>query len=166
MRLPSLLAQVILAGTLTASEPPPFAGGHWLDLTHDFSHQTLYWPTADGFALETEFRGMTPGGYFYAANRYRASEHGGTHLDAPIHFAKDRKTVDQLPLEQLTGPAVVIDVSAKADKDVDYQVSVADLTAWEKVHGQIPAGAILLLRTGYTARWPDAVRYPIEHARH
>ncbi len=159
MRLPILLTSLLFATGLAAADQPPFIGGRWLDLSHDFSAQTLYWPTADGFALETEFRGMTPGGYFYAANRYRASEHGGTHLDAPIHFARDRKTVDQIPLEQLTGLAVVIDVAAKADKDADYQVSVDDLTAWEKTHGPIPAGAIVLFRTGYTTRWPDAVRY-------
>ena len=64
-----------------------------MDLTHDFSEDTIYWPTAQGFKLEPEFRGLQPGGYFYAANRYRASEHGGTHIDAPIHFAEGHKTV-------------------------------------------------------------------------
>jgi hypothetical protein len=59
--------------------------------------ETLYWPTAESFALESEFQGQTPKGYFYAANRYRASEHGGTHIDAPIHFAKGHKSLDQIP---------------------------------------------------------------------
>ncbi len=137
----------------------PFAKGRWVDLTHEFSFETLYWPTADGFALEAEFKGITPGGYFYSANRYRASEHGGTHLDSPIHFARDRKTVEQLPLDQLTGTAVVVDVSAKALKDADYQVTAADLQAWEAKHGKIPDSAILLLNTGFARHWPDAKKY-------
>jgi kynurenine formamidase len=138
---------------------PPFADGRWVDLTHDFSSETLYWPTAQGFALESEFRGATPQGYFYCANRYRASEHGGTHIDAPIHFAEGRKTVDQLSIDQLTGPAVVVDVSVQALNDADYRVAVADLKAWEAKHGPIPANAILLLNTGYARHWPDATKY-------
>lgn len=147
-----------LARTTVAAEPP-LSGGRWIDLTHAFSFDTLYWPTAEGFALEVEFKGMTPKGYFYAANRYRASEHGGTHIDSPIHFARDRKTVDQLPLEQLTGMAVVVDVSAKAQTNADYQITTADLIAWEQQHGPIPAQAMLLLRTGFSQHWPDAKKY-------
>src|SRR5688572_30553774 len=93
------LAAMLLSHSALADNPP-FTGGRWVDLTHDFSEDTIYWPTAQGFKLEMEFRGLTPGRYFYAANRYRASEHGGTHIDAPIHFAADHPTVDQLPLEQ------------------------------------------------------------------
>ena len=137
----------------------PFAAGRWLDLTHDFSSETIYWPTAQGFALETEFNGVTPQGYFYCANRYHASEHGGTHIDAPIHFAEAHKTVDQLALDQLTGAAVVVDVSAQARQDRDYQITVADLKAFESKHRRIPKGAVLLLNTGYARHWPDAKRY-------
>src|SRR5439155_25362571 len=77
-----LLLLSSLAGLAVADAP--FTGGRWIDLTHEFSSETLYWPTAESFTLETEFHGQTPKGYFYAANRYRASEHGGTHIDAPI----------------------------------------------------------------------------------
>lgn len=150
--------------SLAEAEPPaastsPFAGGRWIDLTHEFAADTLYWPTAQRFQLEVESRAMTPKGYFYAANRYRASEHGGTHIDAPIHFAEKGKTVDQLPVDQLMGPAVVVDVSAQAAADADYQVSVADFEAWEKAHGLLPQGIIVLLRTGYAKRWPDPKTY-------
>jgi len=158
--LPTLwLAFAVRFAIVAPAADPPFAGGHWLDLTHDFSAETIYWPTAQGFVLETEFAGKTPQGYFYAANRYRASEHGGTHIDAPIHFADGHKTVDQLGLEQLTGAAIVVDVSARALKDADYRISVADLKMWEAVHGQIPRDAILLLNTGFARHWPDANRY-------
>lgn len=143
----------------TAASAPQFTGGTWIDLTHEFAADTLYWPTAQRFQLEVESRAMTPKGYFYAANRYRASEHGGTHIDAPIHFAEKGKTVDQLPVDQLMGSAVVVDVTAKAAADAEYQVSVADFEAWEKEHGLLPQGIIVLLRTGYATRWPDPKTY-------
>ncbi len=133
--------------------------GIWIDLTHDFSANTIYWPTAEGFTLETEFEGVTDKGYYYESHRYSASEHGGTHIDAPVHFAEGKQTVDQIPLEKLVGNAVIIDVSAKALSDPDYQVSVEDLTSWEKKNGKIPDNSILLLNTGYAKFWPDRVKY-------
>lgn len=142
-----------------AADTAPFPGGRWIDLTHDFSAETIYWPTAERFVLEVEHHGPTEKGYFYAANRYHASEHGGTHLDAPIHFAEGKKTLDQLTLDQLTGGAAVVDVSTRALANPDYQITVADLTNWESKHGRIASGAILLLRTGYGRFWPDALKY-------
>ena len=146
------------AASLEAADSP-FDRGKWVDLSHDFSTNTLYWPTAKPFTLETEFHAHTDKGYFYAANRYSASEHGGTHIDAPIHFAEQGKTLDQLPIDQLTGKAVVLDVSVKVRNDADYQITVADLKAWEAKHGRIPNGAILLFNTGYARHWPDAKKY-------
>ena len=132
--------------------------GTWVDLTHPFSKSTIYWPTDTlGFAHDTLSYGKTPGGWFYSAYRYTAAEHGGTHLDAPIHFAEGRQAADEIPLENLIGPAVVVDVSDHATPD--YQVSVADLEAWETAHGAIPDGAILLVRTGWDARYNDRAAY-------
>lgn len=136
-----------------------FTNGKWIDLTHSFSKETLYWPTAEQFKLETEFHGHTDKGYFYAANRYHASEHGGTHIDAPVHFAEGRKTLDELSIEQLTGPAIVIDVSARALQDSDYEITAEDLRVWEKEHGRIPDDAIVLFHTGFARHWPDAKKY-------
>ncbi len=102
---------------------------------------------------------MTPGGYYYAANNFFTSEHGGTHLDAPVHFAQNQWSVDQVPLDRLIGSAVVVDVVASSERNPDYQVSVGDLEAWEKAHGAIPANAMLLIKTGFSTRWPDAARY-------
>jgi len=152
---------IVLLGSFGgwAAADGPFTGGRWIDLTHEFSSETLYWPTAESFTLETEFHGQTPKGYFYAANRYRASEHGGTHIDAPIHFAEGHKTVDQLTIDQLIGAAVVVDVSARAQKDADHQIAVADLKAWEQRYNQIPNGAIVLFHTGFARHWPDAKKY-------
>ena len=97
-----------------------------VDLTHPFDERTPYWPTSPtGFRLEQLSAGRTPGGWYYSANTFSAPEHGGTHLDAPIHFAEGRATVDRVPLERLVAPAVVIDVSARAAADADYRLTVA-----------------------------------------
>ena len=133
--------------------------GEVIDLSHAYDAQAIFWPTADPFRLEKVADGMTAAGYYYAANNFFTSEHGGTHLDAPIHFAAGRQTVDQIPLERLLGNAVVLDVTAAAERNADYQVAVGDLQRWEEEHGQIPPDSILLLRTGFSRRWPDAARY-------
>ncbi|MFW6192268.1 MAG: cyclase family protein, partial [Gemmatimonadota bacterium] len=92
--------------------------GSWVDLTHPFSESTVYWPTDTlGFEHEELAYGETDGGWFYAAYRFSGAEHGGTHLDAPIHFAAGRRTSDEIPLSNLVGPAVVVDVSERADRD-------------------------------------------------
>jgi kynurenine formamidase len=121
-------------------------GGRWIDLTYSFSEDAIYWPTGKPFTLEQEAYGITEKGYFYASYNYSAAEHGGTHFDAPIHFAEGAQTAEQVPLDKLIGPAVVVDVSDRAD--ADYQVRVSDLEEWESLHGEIPVGAIVLFRTG------------------
>jgi kynurenine formamidase len=137
----------------------PFAAGKWIDLSYDFSAETPYWPTSEPFRLDTASEGTTPGGYYYSAYNFCAAEHGGTHLDAPVHFAEGAWSTEQIPLENLTGEAVVIDVSDKAATSPDYQISVEDIEAWEKVNGTIPDQSIILFRTGYGARYPDAKSY-------
>jgi kynurenine formamidase len=152
----------LLAGC--AAEAPDYAAvfdgraGRWIDLTHAFSESTIYWPTdTAGFRLDTLASGPTPGGWFYASYAFSSAEHGGTHLDAPFHFAEGRLATDEIPLSGLIGPAAVLDVSDRADPD--YLVSVADLTGWESEHGELPNGGILLLRTGWGARWDDRTAY-------
>ena len=97
--------------------------------------------------------------YYYSAKKFSAPEHGGTHIDAPIHFSQNGATVDQIPLEQLLCRAVVIDVSQDAQDNRDYQVLVQDFTNWETVHGTIPEGTIILLHTGYGKFWPNRLKY-------
>ncbi len=160
--LPVLTIAVVL-GAASASASPPLGDlsqAKVIDLTHPFDEKTLYWPTSpSAFELKRLSFGETPGGWFYASNSLCTPEHGGTHLDAPIHFDKEGKTVDQIPPRQLIAPGVVIDVSAKAAADPDYRLSLEDLRSWEKLHGNIPSGAIVLLRTGWGKRWPDRKRY-------
>jgi len=133
--------------------------GEWLDLSYDFSDKTIYWVESDGFKKETVAEGQTDKGYYYSAYKFCAPEHGGTHLDAPRHFAEGRQTVDEVPLEKLIGAAVRIDVSAKASANRDYQISVEDITAWETQNGAIPEGGIVLFQTGYGKFWGDRAKY-------
>ncbi len=147
-----------------ASTPPaapvPAVPQNLVDLSHSYAADTIYWPTdTQGFVLETLAAGMTEGGYYYAANRFSTAEHGGTHIDAPIHFAEGKPTVDEIPLERLVGPGVVIDVSEPAAADRDYLVGVADFERWEERHGPLPEDAIVLLRTGYGQHWGDRANY-------
>ncbi|MBI4545401.1 MAG: cyclase family protein [Gemmatimonadetes bacterium] len=131
-----------------------------VDLTHSFNAWTIYWPTSPStFQLQRLAYGPTPAGFFYAANAISAPEHGGTHLDAPIHFAEGRWTTEQIPLDRLVGPAVVIDISERATADRDYRLTAGDVLEFESVHGQIPAGSIVLLRTGWSRHWPDRKAY-------
>ncbi len=147
-----LLAFVAHAGWVNAESK-------WVDLTHPFDQQTIYWPTAKPFELEAVHKGPTDGGWWYESNNYSASEHGGTHLDSPCHFAEGKWTVDQIPLERLIGPAVVIDVSKKTAKQADYLVSIKDITAWEKKEGKIESGTMVFVYTGWSKKWPDKKQY-------
>ena len=135
------------------------AAGRLVDLTHTFDGRTIYWPTESGFELIRGPAGITKRGYYYAANRFAAAEHGGTHLDAPIHFFQDRNTVDEIPLERLIGEAVVVDVTSSCAENPDYQVGIGDLRRWETRHNRQLVDVILLLRTGYSRYWRDRKRY-------
>lgn len=131
-----------------------------VDLSHSFDADTIYWPTSpSGFELKQLHKGLTKGGFFYFANTFCSPEHGGTHLDAPMHFADGHWTSSDIPAERFIGPAVVIDIAEKAAKDPDYLLTPADIADWEAAHGRIPDGSIILLRTGWSARWPDKKAY-------
>jgi kynurenine formamidase len=157
------MKSIATAAALVLAAAPPLidlARARIVDLSHTFDAKTLYWPTSpSGFELKELHKGATPAGFFYAAYAFCAPEHGGTHLDAPSHFAATGRSPADVPLEQLIAPAVVIDVTAKVAADPDYRLSAADVDAWEKAHGRIEPGTIVLLRTGWSARWPDRKRY-------
>ncbi|NND33265.1 MAG: cyclase family protein [Saprospiraceae bacterium] len=133
--------------------------GHWIDLSYSFDASTPYWPTSDGFKLDTVFQGLTDKGYFYSAFSFQSAEHGGTHIDAPVHFAEGKQTVDEIPLSSLTGSGIVIDVRDSVNAYIDYQIAKADFAGWEKNHGKIPDHSIVLLRTGFGKYWPDKKKY-------
>ncbi|CAN5332957.1 cyclase family protein [soil metagenome] len=131
-----------------------------VDLTHPYNSDTVYWPTSPSTFEKKELAfGETEGGWFYSAYSICTPEHGGTHLDAPRHFSADGIPTDRIPLERLIASAVVIDVSEQAATDRNYRLSVEDVRSFEKKHGRIKAGTIVLLRTGWSRRWPNAKAY-------
>jgi len=130
-----------------------------IDLTHTFDDKTIYWPTEEGFKLLRGPAGVTEGGYYYVANRFMCAEHGGTHIDAPIHFWKDGETVDQVPLSRLIGTGACVDVSQKCAFNCDYEVRVEDFDAWETANKASLNDRIVLIRTGYGRYWPDRAKY-------
>ena len=136
---------------------PP--AGDLVDLSHAYDASTIFWPTAETFTLTKVADGETPAGYYYASNNFAGSEHGGTHIDAPVHFARGHFTVDQIPIESLMAPAVVVDVTRASAGNADYQANVDDLTRFEQEHGRIPDGSIVLIKTGFANKWPNAQAY-------
>jgi kynurenine formamidase len=151
---------VLLGCEAPKEQKPEFDQGEdvLVDLSHPYSSETIYWVTARQFDLDTVFAGTTDKGYYYSAYDFTTAEHGGTHLDAPIHFASGRQTVDEVPLEKLIGPAILIDLRDSVDQ-VDYLISIDDLKKWESIHGKIPDGSIVLLYTGHSAYYNDVVKY-------
>jgi len=149
----------IFAALLVASAVQAIDSRKIIDMTYAFGPDTLYWPTAKPFQLETVAEGKTPQGYWYASNNYSASEHGGTHLDAPIHFAERKWTAEQIPLANLIGPGVVLNLQAKAEADRDYLLRAEDIRAWEKRYGRIPRDTIVLMYTGWGKYWGDRKKY-------
>ena len=136
------------------------AKGKWIDLSYDLSAQTLYWPNnPTGFKLDTLAQGVTPAGFYYSTYSFSAPEHGGTHLDAPSHFAAHGISIDKISLQQLTGDAIVIDVSSKALSNRDYLISVNDITDWENKNDKIADSMIVFFKTGYGKFYPDAAQY-------
>lgn len=153
-------AMLAAAGLTGRSKAPDLSTAKVVDLTHAFDEKTIYWPNSPStFKLTKLSDGQSEAGFYYRMNSFCAPEHGGTHLDAPSHFAKDGRTADQIPLSQLVAPGVVLDVTKPAAADADYRLTAADVREWEKKHGAIPSGAIVLLRTGWGKRWPDRKRY-------
>ncbi len=131
-----------------------------VDLTYTYNEDTIYWPNSpSAFEFEQLAHGETEGGYFYSANKFCTPEHGGTHMDAPVHFSETGRTIDNVPAEQLILPAVVIDITKKTANDPDYRLQVDDIEAFESLHGPIAAGSAVIIRTGWEERWPDVKAY-------
>jgi kynurenine formamidase len=157
-----VIAVVLATGCTSSPAPQPLAAfpeGDLIDLSHTYDEATIFWPTSERFRLDKVADGITPAGYYYAANNFFTAEHGGTHIDAPIHFSEGAQSVDQIPVDRYFGPAVVVDAVEASERDPDYQVTTDDLLRSERDFGEIPPDAIVVIRTGFSRRWPDAARY-------
>jgi kynurenine formamidase len=161
----ALLALSLLSNTACAVAPAHqmrssvFEQASLVDLTHPFGAETIVWPTEQDVRLIVQHAEDQPNGYYYASHRIEMPEHGGTHIDAPVHFVKGGQTLDAIPLERLTGAAVRIDVSESCAHDRDYLIGIQDLERWEASRGRIPEESIVLLDTGFAALWPSRARY-------
>lgn len=148
-------AFVCLLFVLAGCQSAP-SSGKIIEMTYPFAEDSIYWPTARPFQLTPVAWGRTEAGYWYASNEFSASEHGGTHADAPIHFSEGGRTIDKIPLEEWIGPAVKIDVTAKCAANRNYLLQVEDILDWEKKHGRIPEDSWVIMFTGIgTVHYPD-----------
>lgn len=131
-----------------------------VDLSHGYGEDTLYWPTSPSAFQKDELAyGVSEDGWFYSAYTVCTPEHGGTHIDAPMHFAEGGRSTADIPPGDLIAPAVVIDVSAKAAEDRNYRLTAEDVAEFETQYGEIVPGTIVLLRTDWSNYWPDAMAY-------
>jgi kynurenine formamidase len=129
-----------------AAQPSGFTGV--VDLTHPLSSQEL----ASGTRSSSPVRNATLV-VKDAVHRLPASTRSNTAIDAPAHLLRGMWTVDQIPPERLIAPLSVLDVSQQVRRNPDYEVSVEDIAQWEQMHGEIPAGAVVVARTGWGTRW-------------
>ncbi len=134
-----------------------------IDLTHTLNDRSPNWEGTDHSPYQAkELGNLERDGYY--SRIFTTQEHYGTHLDAPAHFAGGAWTVEQIPAERLVRPLVVLNVRAKAMHDPDYEVSVQDVADWERQHGEIPDGAVVMAYTGWEDYWGSQARYRNEQS--
>lgn len=156
LRFALSLLGIVACSACTAGMP---SARTLLDLTHPFDEHTIYWPKNRPFERQDTSRGLNAQGRWYASGEFAASEHGGTHIDAPIHFASTGYSVDEIPISQLFGPALVIDIRAQCRDNPDYELAQKDINEWEMRHGPIEQNDLVLLLTGWGTFWPNKKRY-------
>lgn len=155
-----ILMTFLLFGSEPQAEAPRLDNVTPIDLSHTYDQSTLFWPTSPiAFEHNELAYGPSGNGYFYSAYTFATPEHGGTHLDAPIHFSEGAKTVDELPISDFYAPIVILDVSEKAAENRNYRLAPDDIESFETAHGRIKPGAAVLVRTNWSRHWPDAKAY-------
>ncbi len=126
-------------------------------MSHDYSEQTLNWPTSEPFHVTNTI--VMTDQFYVSARDYASNEHAGTHLDAPNHFAKGHHGISEISLNNLIGQAIKVDVSNPVKLNRDYLVTIDDFKNWEKVNGKIPNHTIILLNTGFGHYWSNKEKY-------
>ena len=155
MTMKKFLFILALSGLI---QTPAFAT-HYIDLSHELSDKTLNWPGQKNFKPSDTYEENLPGNASVRTRDFQATEHTGTHIDAPVHFSKGHIDISQVKLSQLIGPAIQVDVHNKVKSNPDYQIDIPDFLEWEKKYGLIPPNSIIMLNTGYDKYWNDFKKY-------
>ncbi|MGE8205706.1 cyclase family protein [Heyndrickxia sp. NPDC080065] len=124
---------------------------HWVDLTHTFGPDSPHFSAFDSADFKTLFDHNDG----FLAQSFTFAGQYGTHLDAPIHFVRNKRYLDELELKELILPLVVIDKSKEAAENHDFTLTVDDILKFEEDHGKIEEGSFVALRTDWSKRWPN-----------
>lgn len=144
-----------------------FVNAKYVDLTHAFNPTIPVWKGFGNAKFYPCKAGQDIAGYAKKGDVFEYKPHGfvataywiptdqyGTQLDPPAHFNGYGATIDKLPATYAVRPLVVIDVHEKVEKEPDYHCTLADVKAWEKKHGEIPAGSVVMIRSDQSRKWP------------
>ncbi|MFN6468240.1 MAG: cyclase family protein [Nostoc sp. SerVER01] len=123
-----------------------------IHLSHVIDLDIPQWPGDPPVELETVAQ-LNNDGYYL--RRFSLGEHSATHINAPNSFYSHSIGIDQYPAQSLIVPAVVIDIREIVKANFDYALAIADVLAWEEQYGEIPAGCIVILNTGWQKKWFD-----------
>nr|XP_034317591.1 isatin hydrolase isoform X3 [Crassostrea gigas] len=141
---------------LTASIALVQAAPRIVDLSHRQDGNSLTWPGNPSYNFTQLFRGFAElYGFWYENNHFAMPEHMGTHIDAPVHTTQGMWKTDQIPIEKLYGPGVIINVKEKVKSNPDYRVTVDDLLMWEKKYGEMPRRAVAIMNSGWSSKYPN-----------
>lgn len=128
-------------------------GASFTDLTHSFHPGQPHFPAFPNEVREALFDVEKGDGF--TAHRYSIVGQWGTHVDPPSHFIRGGRTLDQIPVEEMILPLVILDITDRVSGNPDATPVLKDVQDWEGRNGAIPEGAFVALRTGWSRRWPD-----------
>ena len=148
----AVLATAGVTPSRAQTEFPPLTEWQVVDLTQPLTHDIPIWPGDPAFEIEAWASYEED---YYFINRIAIGEHSGTHWGTPNTFIEGGRSADMIPANELVVPAVVIDIRDKGTEDADYRLTGEDVEAWEAENGQIPAGVVVILFTGWQDKWTD-----------
>jgi kynurenine formamidase len=137
------------------------ARAKYIDLTHTIAPGIPVWHGFGPSRFAPTINPETGKPYTYKADGFEATHYDlstdqlGTQLDPPAHWAPEYPGIDELPATYAVRPLVVISIVPQVRKDPGYQMQVADILAWEKTHGRIPAGSVVFIRSDWSKEWPN-----------